>query len=332
MSDNVLRVLGLVWLWVVCASGSTWAQAQRYSFERALMGTSFRIVLYTSNDSLAQTAASAAFERIKTLNTLLSDYLDGSEINRLSASSGTGQWVSVSPDLFAILVVSKSISKKTFGHFDCTVGPYVQLWRRALRRHYFPDEATLRSLGRRVGYRHVRISDRNQAIKLRRKGMRLDLGGIGKGYAADEALKALRTFGIGAALVDAGGDLTIGEAPPGQSGWKIAIPSYSETDTTETSLSLAQVGIATSGATYRYLEHEGKRYSHIVSPKTGVGLLHHVRTTVIAPTGTLADALATAVSVAGVADTKRFVKRMQGVTVCLAEEHNGRITYWQAVR
>lgn len=329
--NRLLRILcaGILWL----GFGGCWAQQpQRYTFERGLMGTSFRLVFYAPNDSIAQKAAEATFLRIEHLNTQLSDYLDGSEINRLSASSGSGQWVDVSPDLFRILVISKAISKKTNGHFDVTVGPYVQEWRRALRRNYFPDAKRLRALRKKVGYKHLRLATNRQAVQLRRPGMKLDVGGIGKGYAADEALLVLRTHGINAALVDAGGDLALGDPPPMRSGWEVAVPSYSDQDTTSQVRILSNVAIATSGAAYRYLEHEGKRYSHIVSPRTGVGLLHHVRTTVIAPNGTLADALATAVSVAGATQTERFARNFRDIKISLAEQRDNRMIYWQSGR
>lgn len=326
--NRLLRILcaGILWL----GFGGCWAQPRCYSFERGLMGTLFRLVFYAPNDSTAQKAAEATFLRIEHLNTQLSDYLDGSDINRLSASSGSRQWVDVSPDLFGILVISKAISKKTNGHFDVTVGPYVQEWRRALRRNYFPDTERLRALRKKVGDKHLRLAPNRQAVKLRRPGMKLDVGGIGKGYAADEALLVLRAHGISAALIDAGGDLALGDPPPMRSGWEIAVPSYSDQDTIPQVRILSNVAIATSGIAYRYLEHEGKRYSHIVSPRTGVGLLHHVRTTVIAPNGTLADALATAVSVAGAAQARRFVRNFADVEIFLAQQQHNRMIYWQS--
>ncbi len=304
------------------------------------MGSPFRLVYYADDDSLAAEAARYAFARLDTLNEIMSDYRDGSEINRLSATSGSGAWIRVSDALFDILALSKRISRRTNGAFDVTVGPAVQLWRRAMRRNTFPTDKEIAGAQRAVGYRFVKLCRRNQSVRLTRPNMRLDLGGIGKGYAAEVALKVLREFGIKSSMLDAGGDLTLGDPPPGKSGWDVEINSgdlrsgiprsgVPITDSLATIVSLTKAGIATSGATYRYLEHEGVRYSHIVNPKTGVGLRFHVRTTVVALNGTLADALATALSVAGIKKGKKIIRRFPGVKVWLIETKAGEKLEWK---
>ncbi len=307
------------------------AQEKRYEFEKGLMGSPFRLVFYTTSDTLAQRAALLAFGRIEALNEVLSDYRDGSEINRLSAQSGSGKWVPVSDDLYRAISLSKDVSQRTSGAFDITIGPVVQLWRRALRRNVFPSPDVVAESRQAVGYRYMKLRPQGQKVKLTQPGMRLDVGGIGKGYAADEAVAVLKKLGINAVLVDAGGDLTLAEPPPGKPGWEVEITSGLPADST-TTLLLSNVGIATSGATYRYLEHEGVRYSHIVNPQTGVGLRYHVRTTVIAPNGTLADALATAFSVAGIEDSKRIVENFPNVKVWLLEMNNGSVKSWNTLK
>jgi len=307
-------------------------QEKRYEFEKGLMGSPFRLVFYADSDALATEAARLAFARIETLNETLSDYRDGSEINRLSASSGSGEWVAVSDDLFKILFISKKISRLTRGTFDVTVGPAVQLWRRAMRRNGFPTEAELKEARRAVGCRHVKLRRRTQSVKLVRRNMRLDLGGIGKGYAADEAMKELEKVGIKSGLIDAGGDLALNDPPPGKTAWEISVDSGNRQDSAATKIALARAGVATSGATYRYLEHEGFRYSHIVNPKTGVGLRFHVRTTVVAPNGTLADALATAISVAGIECGKKMLRKFPGVKVWLLETDGAKTSEWNTLK
>lgn len=299
-------------------------QEKRYEFEKGLMGSPFRLVFYADNDSVANQAAQLAFSRIEELNEKLSDYRDGSEINRLSASSGNGEWIDVSDDLFKILLVSKKISRRTRGNFDVTVGPVVQLWRRAMRRNSFPTEAELQAARRGVGYRYMKLRCRTKAVKLTRQNMRLDVGGIGKGFAADEAVKVLAKQGIKSVLIDAGGDVTLSDPPPDKVAWELSVDSGTSQDSTASTISLANAGVATSGATYRYLEHKGVRYSHIVDPRTGVGLRFHVRTTVVAPNGALADALATAFSVAGIERSKKVMRKFPDVKVWLLETSEGR--------
>ncbi|MPR34395.1 FAD:protein FMN transferase [Salmonirosea aquatica] len=308
-----------------------YGQEKRYEFEKGLMGSPFRLVLYTSSDSLANRAAQRAFTRIEDLNEILSDYRDGSEINRLSAWSGSGEWVAVSDDLYEVLSISKKISRKTRGTFDVTVGPEVQLWRRAMRRGLFPDEGEVGKARKAVGNQYVKLRPRTKSVRLVRPNMRLDVGGIGKGFAADEAVQGIKELGIEAILIDAGGDITLAGTPPGRHGWEVEINSGKSADSTAV-IPVSNVGVATSGGTYRFLEHDGVRYSHIVDPKTGIGLRHHVRTTVIAPNGTYADALATAFSVAGIRKSKRIIRRFSNVRVWLLETNGNQVSSWDTLK
>ncbi|WP_229216491.1 FAD:protein FMN transferase [Dyadobacter sp. 3J3] len=293
------------------------------------MGSPFRIIIYSGDDSTANKAAQSAFKRIEDLNALLSDYRDDSEINAVSAQSGTDKWIPVSKDLFDILFISDDISKKTSGAFDATLGPIVQEWRRATRKGYFPDEDLIKNALDKTGYQKVKFDKKTQSIQLKDKGMRLDIGGLGKGYAADEAVKVLKSYGIKSGMIDAGGKLALMDGPPGEKGWKILISSGR--DSIET-IEYSNVGMATSGPTYRYLEYDGKRYSHIVDPKTGIGLLYHVRTTVISPTSVEADALATAFSVSGIKEGKRYLKRFPNNKVWLVETKDNKIQTWNTIK
>ena len=316
-------------LFFVCYfSSQLFAQDKRYSFEKGLMGSPFKLIIYANNDSLATKSANAAFKRIEDLNASLSDYRDDSEINAVSAKSGAGNWSPVSKDLFDILFVSDDISKKTDGAFDATLGPIVQEWRRATRKGYFPDANLIADALSRTGFNKVKFDASSQSIQLEDKGMRLDIGGLGKGYAADEAVKVLKSYGIKSAMIDAGGKLALMDPPPGEKGWKIVISSGR--DSIET-IEYSNVGIATSGPTYRYLDYKGKRYSHIVNPKTGIGLEHHVRTTVISPNATEADALATAFSVSGIRAGKKYLKRFPNNKVWLVETKGGKINTWNTI-
>ncbi len=266
------------------------------------MGTTFRLVFYTHNDSLAETATSKAFKKIEDLNAILSDYVPDSELNTLSQHSGSDQWFPVSASLFEMLSKAQEVSRATNGAFDITVGPYVQLWRK-LQRAYnprLPAPDTLKKISQAVGFRHVNIDKINQAVRLSRPNMQLDPGGIAKGFAADEALQVLYSHGIQSALVDAGGDIVLGDAPPGKEGWSVAI-QYHKSKNIKASmhLSLANKAIATSGDLFQYTEIDGKRYSHIINPATGLGLTNQSTVTVIAPDGITADSYASAVSVLG---------------------------------
>lgn len=301
------------------------AQENRYSFEKGLMGSPFKLVFYASGDSLAGVAAENAFKRVEELNEIMSDYRDGSEINRLSAQSGSGKWVHVSKDLFDILAISQDISAKTDGAFDATLGPLVQMWRHATRKGIFPPEEEIRDAKARTGYQKLKLDRKQQRVLLTQKGMRLDIGGLGKGYAAEQAINELKKLGIKSAMMDAGGKIVLTNPPPGSKGWNINVSNGSDS---LKAMQLSNVALATSGPTYRYMEHHGVRYSHIVDPKTGIGLLFHVRTTVISPDGTVADALATAFSVAGITQSKKYLRRFKGSRVWLVEKQGEQVVDW----
>jgi len=289
------------------------------------MGSPFKLVFYASGDSLAGVAAENAFKRVEELNEIMSDYRDGSEINRLSAQSGSGKWVHVSKDLFDILAISQDISAKTDGAFDATLGPLVQMWRHATRKGIFPPEEEIRDAKARTGYQKLKLDRKQQRVLLTQKGMRLDIGGLGKGYAAEQAINELKKLGIKSAMMDAGGKIVLTNPPPGSKGWNINVSNGNDS---LKAMQLSNVALATSGPTYRYMEHHGVRYSHIVDPKTGIGLLFHVRTTVISPDGTVADALATAFSVAGITRSKKYLRRFKGSRVWLVEKQGEQVVDW----
>lgn len=322
-------------LWIILAlcafdvNSQEVAPLRRYAYARNAMGSEFNLVFYAPSDSLAKVASDSAFARIQLLNNLLSDYLDGSEVNRLSETAGTGQRFYASVILFDILEKSKYLSAKTNGAFDVTVGPIVQLWRRAIRRNYFPDKSQLKEARDAVGYRFVRLRAEDRSVVLKRKKMRIDFGAIGKGYAADDVLKVLKSFGIDRAFLDAGGDLAIGDAPPEKEGWRIEVSSGGGDTTATHILTLKNCGVATSGSTYRHFDYKGVRYSHIVSPYTGVGLTTHTRTTVITQNGTDADALATAFSVLGIKKSQKVAKRLKGVEVWLLEQNASKKAHYK---
>lgn len=305
---------------------------QRYAFNRGLFGTEFRLILYASSDSAAQLARRAVDREMDSLNVVMSDYLDGSEINRLSATAGSGQWVPVSPMLFGVLQQAMIVARKSGGLYDPTIGPLSQLWRRAVRRKIFPTKRDIRQTHRIVGYRHVDLDSASRSVRLRKRGMRLDVGGIGQGYAIDRGMQVLQELGIRSALLDMGGDILVSDPPPlpgpsGQEqGWRILTGSGPDT----TTLLLQHAGITTSGREHHYLEQNGKRYSHLLNPRTGLGLLHHATTTVLAPDGTRADALTKVFSVAGIKRSKRLIRRYPGVAVWIVETKGGKTQSWKS--
>ena len=281
------------------------------------MGTQFTLTLYAPDSLTAQRANAAVNARMDSLNQVMSDYLDGSEINRLSEISGQNRWTRVSRDLFNVLHKAQTIARLSKGRFDPTIGPLSQLWRRAVRRGEFPTVRQRRQARRAVGYRLLKLDSATRSVKLVRRNMRLDVGGIGQGFAIDEAADVLRSFGLRSFLLDLGGDVLAGEG-----NWRVALDS--------TTIQLRNAAITTSGDTYRHLDYGGRRYSHVMNPRSGLGLRHFVRATVLAPDGWRADALTKVFSVAGWKKSRRLLRRFPGAEVLMLENKPGRLRQWQS--
>jgi thiamine biosynthesis lipoprotein len=260
------------------------------------MGTKFRIVLYAASKDSATTAASTAFARIAELDGIMSDYRSTSELMRLCDhfSKTNDKPFRVSNDLFTVLSHAQDLSARSDGAFDVSVGPLVRLWRHARRTQKLPDGQELSEAKARVGFEKIKLDPVMRTVRLTLPGMQLDLGGIAKGYAADEALKVLKNAGMRSALVAAGGDIAVSDAPPGESGWTIAIAPLSPSSPPR-SLLLKNAAVSTSGDAEQFVEINGVRYSHIVDPRTGLGLTGRHSVTVVAQRGIVADSLTKAV-------------------------------------
>lgn len=293
---------------VTAPAASRAEKLQRFEFQQIEMGVPFRITLYACEQGTANKAADDAFQRIRALNQLCSDYDSSSDLLTLCREAQPGSPYPVKPELAALLQTAASLNERTEGSFDVTVGPLVKLWRRARRQHQFPDEQRIREARAVVGQRYVLVG--TDTVTLDRPGMRLDLGGIAKGYATDEALHVLSRHGIPRALIDGGGDIRVGDPPPGQLGWEIRIAAFNDSSDLEQpeskdsrqasqTIRLANAAVATSGDLYQFVELDGVRYSHIIDPRTGKPCTTRSAVTVIAPNGTLADSLASALSVLG---------------------------------
>lgn len=326
----LVSALGLI-------EGGTWTAAtadddRRFEFAAPHMGTTFALKLYASSEEVAKTAAEAAFRRVRELDDRLSDYTPDSELRRLSSAAGTGQAVPVSDDLWRMLETSRKLSERTDGAFDVTAGPFVRLWRHARRTGKMPTRKRRSRAAKAVGYRHMRLIANRQAVELLQPNMRLDLGGIAKGFAADEAIRVLRARGIASALVDAGGDIAIGDAPPGKCGWSIAVARLEPDAPPSRTLLLTRCGVATSGDAFQYAEIDGTRYSHIIDPRTGLGVTVPSSVTVIAPTGETADALASAISVLGPDRGIRLADETQDVVAVIVRREEGVVRSYESAR
>lgn len=280
------------------------------------MGTLFRLVIWAPDQATADRATEAAWSRVDQLNSVLSDYDPNSELSRLSAMTDAGPMskpVHVSDDLWRMLVHSVEAARLSDGAFDITIGPLSRLQRISRKTGKAPTTQALDEARKSVGWRFIKLDPAHQSVQLLHEKMRLDVGGIAKGYTSDEVLKVLKPFGITRALCGAAGDIAVGDPPPGRDAWRIAIEDLKDPSKSAGYVRLRDCAISTSGDTYRSAQVNGKRYSHIIDPVSGLGLTRRVGVTTIAPKGVTADWAATAISVLGPQKGMEMAKRIAGL-------------------
>jgi FAD:protein FMN transferase len=297
---GALFALAGVLLLAACRSPAPLPALQRYEFKHPAMGTLFTLTLYAPDAPTATNAAGAAFKRIDALEDIMSDYQADSELLRL-CDQPYGKPVALSADLFDVLERAQRIAQLSDGAFDCTVGPYVRLWRFARKRKVLPSAGEIATAREAVGWQKLHLDPRTRTATLLVPNMRLDLGGIGKGYAADQAMQILKGTGLTRALIAASGDIAAGDPPPGMGGWKVGVATLgTRTNQLARTLLLHNAAISTSGDSEQFIEIGGGRYSHILNPATGLGLTNRIQATVIGPDATTTDSLDTTISILGV--------------------------------
>jgi thiamine biosynthesis lipoprotein len=299
----------------VAASGAGAQLRQPFEFSQVHMGLAVRILLHASDQRRAESAARSAFARIAALDAMMSDYQPASELRRLE--SGGTAWTPVSPELLEVLTTAVEVARATEGAFDPTVGPIVALWREARKTGKMPPTAALAAARAATGWRHLEIDRARGAVRLTKAGMRLDLGGIAKGYILEQALRTLRMYGVGRALLESGGDIVAGSGPPGLAGWRIDAKD-ADAIFGQRASQLTNAALATSGAGAQFVDIGGVRYSHVVDPRTGVGMTNQVTAHVIARDAATADALATALTVLGPEGTQKVLERYPDVVISLS--------------
>jgi FAD:protein FMN transferase len=302
-------------------------QPERIEAAEPIMGTLFRMTVYSTDPVVARSVLNQAFERVRTLDAMLSDYKPDSELMR-ACRTAHKQPVPVSEDLFLLLEAAQNLARQTEGAFDVTLGPVIQLWRKSRKEGQLPAPAELQQARRHSGYQHLTLDAKHRTMSLDLSDMQIDLGGIAKGYAADEALHVLQSRGLRQALVAAGGDLAIGDPPPGQSGWRVGLelPDTAAKDHFTEVVTLHNTAVSTSGDTEQFVEIGGARYSHIIDPATGIALRESIGATVIAKRGMDADALATAICVMGADRGLQFIEQQTSAAVMIVTPHRRHIS------
>ena len=284
------------------------AQLKRFQFTENKMGSTFGIIFYCDDSTKASALSKECFALVDSMNNIFSDYTATSEVGKL-ASMAVVKDQKVSDELFEVIRLSKHAWQSSGKSFDITIGALTQLWRKAKKENRFPKEAEIKNAKRATGFKKVTYDISVKTISFKTPGLRLDFGGIVPGYVAQKVLDHLKTRNINIALVDASGDIVMSDPPPGKEGWLVGINlPESENEVWDKKLELKGFAVSTSGDVYRYTLHNGKKYSHIIDPKTGYGVTSQRNVTVITKDGAEADWLATACSILPVKKALRLAK------------------------
>jgi thiamine biosynthesis lipoprotein len=283
-----------LWLALATGCGST-ETLQRFEYVEMAMASPARLVLYAESENRARNAARRTYDRLHELDRSLSDWNQLSELSRLM--NAAPEAIAVSPTLHGAIELALEHARSSGGAFDPTIGPLVALWRRSRENGILPDDSELAAARALVGIDAIQLDD--GSARIARTGGKLDFGGIGKGIAIDEARIILQQEGIEHHLIDFDGEIGVGSPPPGKTAWQVSVQLDEKTSRTPLELAVSDCAISTSGDVHQFVLIGKTRYSHVVDPVTGLGLTSPIQVTVISPSGSTSDALATAGCVLG---------------------------------
>lgn len=309
-----IRLTGIArWCCALALVLSAGCAERSYRYTQLVMGVEATITVAGVDESTARHGAAAAFSRLGSLERAMSDYQSDSEIMRLVTVAHTDQWASA--DLIAVLERSEAMRLATDGAFDVTIGPLTELWRSARARGALPNQALLDAARARVGGDAIVIDATASTVRFTRPGVRVDFGGIGKGFAAERAIETLRGAGCPRSLVAIAGDIAAGDPPRGERGWRVTLDdgvTIPEVRRAAASIHLRNASVSTSGDREQWIEIDGVRRSHVLDPATGLGATTGVQATVVGPDGAIVDALASVLSLRALDEAEALMERFPG--------------------
>ncbi|MCE5339799.1 MAG: FAD:protein FMN transferase [Planctomycetaceae bacterium] len=279
---------------------------------RLVMNTIAKIIAVGPDEKTAQASINAAFDEVYRLEKLMNRFDPNSQLSLVNRQ-GAKEPVKVDRDLFEILQKSIYYSKLTDGAFDITVGPLVDMWRKCAEANSIPTEQQLADVKKIIGCDKIILDANDYSVKLAVEGMRLDLGGIAKGFAADKAQAIMESRGATGGLVDLGGQIGCFGTTQNGGKWIIGIrnPSRDAADNIIMKLELSDMAASTSGNYERFYKIAGKKFSHIFNLQTEQSAELISSDTIICPNGTQSDALSTAVNIMGAAKGLELIEKIE---------------------
>lgn len=298
------------------------ARAEWVTREAAIMGTRCVVELWSEERARGEAAAEAVFTEFRRIDALMSTYKPESELSRVNARAAR-EPVRVSRELYDMLAASIEYSKLTRGAFDVTYASVGYLY--DYRAHVRPDDAAIEAALPGIDYRHIRLLPRTSAVRFARPGVRIDLGGIAKGYAVDRGIEVLRAAGVERAMVNAGGDTRIIGDRFGRP-WIVGIRHPDDENQVVLKMPITDAAMSTSGDYERFFEEGGVRYHHILDPKTGRSASKVRSVTVIGPTAMRTDALTKSIFIMGAEEGIAFIDGLEDVDA-IAVKPDGKVLY-----
>jgi len=299
------------------------APDQLFYEPRPAMGTSFEVYLYAPDRERASELFETAFDEIERVEAALSNYRTASELSRINASAANAPVVT-DPEVFTLLERAVDYSRLSDGAFDVTVGKLMKAWGFFRGAGRYPSNEELARAREQSGWQRVKLDQRVRSVSFLTRGIELDLGGIGKGYALDCVARVLREAGVKAALISSGSSsiYAIG-APPGKAGWPVRVPDPMDRTRTVSTVLLKDQSLSTSGSYEKFFRLNGRTYCHIMDPRTARPVEGMLQTTVIAPEATDSDVLSTAVFVLGPQQSARFLDKIAGAAAVFVTDRTG---------
>lgn len=294
------------------------------AFKRGLrlMGNHFEITVVSDDETWAHCRIDEAVAEIQRTEALLTTFKEDSQTNRINQNAGIAP-VKVDQEVFDLIERSIKISHLTQGAFDITYGSIDKsLWNFDVNMKQLPDTELAKASVRLINYQNVVLDRQKRTVFLKEPGMRIGFGGIGKGYAADQAKLLLQKAGVKSGIVNAAGDLVTWGTQPDGKPWTVAIADPNRQVPYFSKLNISNTAIATSGNYEKFAVIDGKRYSHTIDPKTGLPVTGIKSVSIICPSAELADALATPVTVMGVKVGLNLINQLKGVACLIIDDHD----------
>ncbi len=315
-----MRAMMLFGLTALALTNCAGGPAKPISRTELLLGTTITMTVY---DRVKSAVLDRAFSRVRDIHNRMTTEGTESEVDRINQMAGVSP-VPVTADVYSVIQTSLDFSRLTNGAFDITVGPIVKLWGIGTDHERLPSADEIKALLPLVNWRWIRLNDTDHSVFLEKKGMGIDLGGIAKGYAADEAERILVEGGVKHAILDFGGNILVLGSKPDGANWRIGIQTPFQTRGSFLGIvSTADMSVVTSGPYERYFIKNGTMYHHIIDPKTGYPVQQHLTsTTIYSGVSMICDGLSTSVFVMGLDKGAALIRMLKGVDAIFVTDEN----------